>query len=211
MPQCITVYFDAKPFVVTDHLTAAHQQWLQTAGTVYVNHPTLDAVRQCIHDLDATAAKAAIIFTDEVGRFWTEFQSRFTPITAGGGLVINGAGHYLFMLRRGLWDLPKGKQDEGETIDDCALREVQEETGLKSVTLGQELTTTWHTYHQKQKFYLKKTVWFRMQSTANEALIPQAAEDITDLRWLSTADLAPIYDGLFPSIKDVLAAANVTV
>jgi hypothetical protein len=69
------------------------------------------------------------------------------------------------------------------------------------------LCTTWHTYRQQQKFYLKQSVWFNMTTTANEVLVPQAEEDISELRWLHEKDWQFIYNNLFPSVKDVLAAA----
>jgi 8-oxo-dGTP pyrophosphatase MutT (NUDIX family) len=51
-------------------------------------------------------------------------------IKAGGGIVVNEQNEVLLIYRRGKWDLPKGKLDDGETIEECALREVKEETGL---------------------------------------------------------------------------------
>lgn len=60
----------------------------------------------------------------------------FTPINAGGGLVQNAAGEYLLINRHGLWDLPKGKQEEGEDIALTALREVEEECGISSLEQG---------------------------------------------------------------------------
>jgi 8-oxo-dGTP pyrophosphatase MutT (NUDIX family) len=203
----LTIYFNDKPFIITATLNDAHQRLLQTAGTIFINHPTIANVAQCIHDIDATPAAAVIIYTEDIETYWTEFQRHFIPITAGGGLVSNQEGAFLFMFRRGKWDLPKGKLDKGETIEDCALREVREETGLSKVSLGTHLCTTWHTYRQHQKFYLKQSVWFNMHTTANEVLVPQAEEDISELRWLHEKDWQFIYNNLFPSVKDVLAAA----
>jgi 8-oxo-dGTP pyrophosphatase MutT (NUDIX family) len=50
-------------------------------------------------------------------------------ITAGG-LVINKDSKVLFIYRKNKWDLPKGKLDEGENLEEAAIREVVEETGL---------------------------------------------------------------------------------
>ncbi|TAD85068.1 MAG: NUDIX domain-containing protein [Bacteroidetes bacterium] len=206
----IKIYFNDKPFIITAALDASHNRLLQTAGTIFINHPTLAQVAQCIHDIDQTPAQAVIIYTNEIDVYFSEFQRHFTPITAGGGLVANQAGAVLFMFRRGKWDLPKGKLDDGETIEACALREVHEETGLSKVTLGPHLCTTWHTYRQHQRHYLKQSVWFSMHTTGTEELVPQTEEDISELKWMQQKDWQFIYNNLFPSVKDVLAAATAT-
>ena len=48
--------------------------------------------------------------------------------------------------RLGVWDLPKGKVEKSEDIEQAAVREVQEECGLVDVRLVAPLTSTWHTY-----------------------------------------------------------------
>jgi 8-oxo-dGTP pyrophosphatase MutT (NUDIX family) len=70
-------------------------------------------------------------------------------IIAGGGIVTNELGELLMIFRRGKWDLPKGKLDEGESIEDCAIREVEEETGVKNLKLGAKLLVTEHEYFDK--------------------------------------------------------------
>ena len=69
-----------------------------------------------------------VVFTIE--NEWQSFLADKLIIEAGGGMVFNPIGELLMMLRRGQWDMPKGKLDEGETIEACALREVEEETGI---------------------------------------------------------------------------------
>jgi len=67
-------------------------------------------------------------------------------IKAGGGIVTNELGELLMIFRRGKWDLPKGKLDAGETIEECALREVNEETGVQNLELGKLIAITQHEY-----------------------------------------------------------------
>ena len=71
-------------------------------------------------------------------------------IIAAGGLVINENDELLMIFRRGKWDLPKGKLDKGESIADCALREVMEETGLQQVKIEKPLGITYHEYFDKR-------------------------------------------------------------
>ncbi len=116
-------------------------------------------------------------------------------------------GSYLFIFRRGKWDLPKGKLDPGETIEEAAVREVQEECGIHHLQLGKKLCETFHIYYEKKKQYLKHSYWFAMQ-TEERKLAPQTEEDITDIRWIAKEDFALVKANTFPSILDVLIFAS---
>lgn len=108
-------------------------------------------------------------------------------ILAGGGLVTRvkkGKLQVLVIFRRGVWDLPKGKLDKGETIEECAVREVNEETGIRKTTILTPLCFTVHGYDQNKRFKVKTTHWFLM-STAKPTLKPQKSEDIEEVRWMS--------------------------
>ena len=72
-----------------------------------------------------------------------------TTIIAAGGIVMNPKQEILWIFRRGFWDLPKGKLDPGETIPQCALREVEEETGINDIQLNELITITYHEYFDK--------------------------------------------------------------
>ena len=113
-------------------------------------------------------------------------------IVAGGGLVFNENDELLMIFRRGLWDLPKGKLDAGETIENCAVREIQEETGLQLVQLHQLIGVTEHLYFDKylSKNVIKQSHWYLMTTNSNQVLTPQTEEDITDIKWVAKADLS---------------------
>jgi len=107
-------------------------------------------------------------------------------IRAAGGLVWNENNELLMIFRQDKWDLPKGKMDDGETLEACAIREVQEETGLKDVTIGVFIGLTQHEYFDKylQKEVIKESHWFSMKAKSNETLIPQREEQITEIKWV---------------------------
>lgn len=127
-------------------------------------------------------------------------------IKAGGGLVRNGEGELLLIFRRGKWDLPKGKLDEGETIEACAIREVEEETGVKDLVLGELISVTWHEYFDKWlgEDVIKETHWFRMDVAGVPALVPQTEEDITAIEWTKKSDLPQRMEQSYITIIDVL-------
>ena len=127
-------------------------------------------------------------------------------IIAAGGLVTNENNELLMIFRRGKWDLPKGKLDKGETLEKCALREVQEETGLKKIKLLAPLTITYHTYHEGTKFVLKESHWFTMQGTTSEQLVPQTEEQIQEIKWVRQEEVKKYFKQTYPSVIEVLKA-----
>jgi 8-oxo-dGTP pyrophosphatase MutT (NUDIX family) len=135
-----------------------------------------------------------------------------TIITAAGGLVQNNEGSFLLIFRRGYWDLPKGKLDAGELIPECAVREVMEETGLQTITLGPFICMTTHTYFDTwlQKDVVKQTHWFAMKASAlkPEQLIPQIEEDIEKIEWVPVSKLDQYLTQTYPTIRSVFDAFN---
>lgn len=127
-------------------------------------------------------------------------------IIAAGGLVTNDNDELLMIFRRGHWDLPKGKLDKGETIEECAIREVEEETGLRHVQLGEFLGLTYHEYFDP---YLKKDVvkeshWFKMKVSGETTLVPQTEEDITEITWANEAAIDKYLEDTYPNIVEIV-------
>ncbi|MEL6923542.1 MAG: NUDIX domain-containing protein [Bacteroidota bacterium] len=133
-----------------------------------------------------------------------DYQSLYKIIEAAGGLVFNEKGEVLFIHRLGWWDLPKGKLEKGESIGEGAVREVEEETGLKDIQLGEKIYESYHTYrNRKDKRVLKRTYWFKM-TAPNQPLTPQTEEDITEAVWRSLSDFFDGQPKVYRSILDVL-------
>lgn len=146
---------------------------------------------------------------DKYEETFSRLCSCFTPINAGGGLVQNEAGEYLLIHRNGLWDLPKGKQEEGEEISLTALREVEEECGLGNLEQGELLCITRHTYHMHGLHMLKHTYWYRMKFTGNgTAATPQVEEGISECRWVPASELPEYLKNTYPSIRQVFIEAG---
>ena len=147
---------------------------------------------------------AGVFFHPDLEALKKAFFKKFTVVLAAGGLVRNDAADILMILRKGKWDVPKGKLDKGEKLEHCAVREVQEETGLKKVKLEDPLLITHHTYHEGSRFILKESHWYQMLANGEQALVPQVEEDIKEIKWIDPEDLDTYIPKSFPSVVDVL-------
>ena len=133
-----------------------------------------------------------------------------TKIIAGGGLVLNDAGELLMIYRRGKWDLPKGKLDEGETIEECAVREVEEETGVTDIERGELISIGYHEYFDTylKEDVIKETHWYAMKVSGKQVLVPQTEEDITEIGWVKGAELEKCLRDSYPNVVDVVRKAG---
>lgn len=203
----ITIYFDDKPVFLCDEITPEINEHKHHPDAVYIDELSTPAINSLLHEIKKKRFHAGIIFDTDFEELKTGFFKHFTVIKAGGGLVKNKKGEILLIFRRAKWDLPKGKLDDHETIEECAVREVQEETGLQKLKLGQPIGITYHTYVQFGKHILKESHWYAMKATGDEKLVPQTEEDITEIIWVKKEDLKKYVSNTFPTIVEVLKHA----
>lgn len=204
----LKVYFNEKPLFLSDTINEELLPYTHHEDTMLIDEFSPHAVNAMLHEMQQPAVHAGILLHDNLDELKKAVWKKFTVILAGGGLVQRPSGEILLIFRRGKWDLPKGKLEQGETIEQCALREVEEETGLTGIRLLQHLITTYHTYHESGKFILKESWWYTMESSGSATLVPQTEEDIAEVRWVLPSNLGDLMQNTFPSIKDVLAAAS---
>lgn len=139
-------------------------------------------------------------------RFIMNLEPYLKPKTvrAGGGVlsrIKDNRREVLLIFRRGLWDLPKGKRDSGESIKNCARREVMEEVGIGSVEIRRPLGETFHGYRDNNYFAVKQTRWYEMHTT-EAGLVPQREEGIEKVQWFLLED-AMAHLG-FPLLRSLL-------
>jgi 8-oxo-dGTP pyrophosphatase MutT (NUDIX family) len=129
------------------------------------------------------------------------FLSLLPNVIAAGGKVHNNKNEILFIFRNGKWDLPKGKAEAKETINQTALREVEEETGISGLSIIKPLDITYHVFKRMDQFYIKITYWFKMHSEYEGVLIPQEKEGITEVKWISESKLTKVLNNSYANIK----------
>ncbi len=147
--------------------------------------------------------ESVTLYSENAHQLWADFNSQFEIVEAAGGLVFND-DELLWIFRRGSWDLPKGKIDEGETTDEAAVREVKEETGLENLTLERFFHTTYHTYRGKSnERILKPTHWYIMRTEQRE-LQPEHKEDIEFAEWMTIPEFFAADREVYGNIRDLV-------
>ncbi|NOY49334.1 MAG: NUDIX domain-containing protein [Chlorobi bacterium] len=149
---------------------------------------------------DITSDK--ILVASNADELFDAFSSYFRLIDAAGGLVLNKNLKVLFIKRFGLWDFPKGKMEKGESPEEAAIREVQEETSVKGLETTQQLPSTWHVYKMDEKWVLKKTFWFEMRTDSDSKLIPQKKEDIETAEWRNQEEAEELLKLSYRSLRE---------
>jgi len=142
----------------------------------------------------------------DLNKLFEDFKSYFKYIEAAGGLVKNSKNELLVIHRFGIPDLPKGKIEKNETPEIAALREVEEECGIKKLKISGKAEPSYHIYFRKNKKVLKKTHWFYMLYEGNEIPEPQTEEDITKVEWCDAEKLSEYQKMTYKSLKKYFSA-----
>lgn len=200
----IKIYFNDKPLFLCDNVDETIAPYVHHDDAVFIDELDTHTIKTMIHEMQQPEIHAGVFFHPDLQVLKKEFFKKFILIQAAGGLVKNEKDEILLIFRRGKWDLPKGKLDKGETLEDCAVREVEEETGLKNVKLISPLMITYHTYHEGTKFILKESHWYSMKVSGKQILVPQTEEDIQEIKWVNITELDPYMKDSYSSVADVL-------
>ena len=150
-------------------------------------------------------SKGLFIYSSDYEKLKVDFFSFYKLIEAAGAVVINEERDILGIFRNGFWDLPKGKIEKNESLEEAAIREVQEETGIKNLIILEYLKETYHTYFDdsRNQRILKKSYWYFMETTDFD-LIPQKEEGIEVAKWIDLVDfidINPIHNNILDILK----------
>ena len=157
--------------------------------------------------LDSSNKTSYLLSANDFESFFLMAKKELHYIEAAGGFI-EKEGQFLCIHRLGRWDLPKGKLEKGETIEQGAIRECEEECAIKQLTIVHPLNSTFHIYPYKDKYALKQSYWFYMKSTYNKALKPQTEENIDEVRWFNRQELSNlVLKDTYYTIGDVVREA----
>lgn len=198
------IYFGDAPLYLTDELDAEMQEIMHHDDGVYMDELSNPAIKSMIHEMKNPQHHAGVFFHTQLDELKKMFWKQFTIIKAAGGLVRNDQGELLMIFRRGKWDLPKGKLDDGETLESCAVREVEEETGIRNTLLLKPLATTFHVYDEYGKHILKESYWYTMTSPGNQVPIAQTEEQITAIEWAAQGRVSELLNNTYPMVRDLV-------
>lgn len=201
----IRIYFGDKPVILCNEIDKEINEILHHPDAVFVDEISPRAIKSMLHEIKKEEFHAGVIWNKDLDKLKTIFFKNFTLIEAAGGIVQNNKRELLFIKRLGKWDLPKGKIEKGEKPEECALREVTEETGVKGLSLKKKIGETFHVYDQFGKHFLKTSHWFYMTCSSGQELIPQVEEHITEIKWVKTIDIREPIKNTYPSIKNILS------
>ena len=198
------IYFGDSPLYLTDDLDKEMKEIMHHDDGVYMDELSNSGIKSMIHEMKNPQHHAGVFFNEKIDELKKAFWKHFQLIVAAGGLVRNDEGKLLMIFRRGKWDLPKGKLDKGESLEDCAVREVEEETGIKNTKIEKPYTVTYHVYDEFGKHILKESHWFTMHSPGVQELKAQTEEQITAIEWADDKRIKELLKNSYPLIQDML-------
>jgi ADP-ribose pyrophosphatase YjhB (NUDIX family) len=127
-------------------------------------------------------------------------------VYAARGIVWSEDDELLMIQRYGKWDLPKGHLQPNKSYEQCDLREVNEETGLKTLEILRSAGVTHYEYfdnvlHQEA---IKEIHWFEMKSSTLLDVMPELKEQIVWIRWISKNEFEKYLYNSYDNVRTIL-------
>lgn len=186
------VFVNDKPIIITSSLK--NEKNYPTYSFSDLNFNTI------LSKLKTESIEGILLTSQNLKKDWQHFLSNLKVIKAAGGLVINDERSVLFIHRNGIWDLPKGWIEKNESKKTAAIREVEEECGIRKLVILKKLITTYHIYAYNG-LKLKETHWYLMHSSFKKELTPQTEEGIDKVAFIKKSDINNIYKNTYANIK----------
>lgn len=158
-------------------------------------------IEQLIVNMFNNKVKKAFLYHPDEKETLKKLKEKIPVAKAGGGLVYNKKGEVLFIFRNGKWDLPKGGIEKHEEIEDTAMREVEEETGVSGLKITNKLQKTYHIFKRNGTYRLKITHWFEMKTSFDGKLQGQLEEGIEKVAWLNPEQIKEALTNSYDNIK----------
>ncbi|WP_348797012.1 NUDIX hydrolase [Flavobacterium adhaerens] len=194
------VFVNDKPLFLTNQITKETDFQLFLLDSI--------DVKQIIIKIFQNKINKAYLYHPDESLIMKTLKAKIPVNKAGGGLVYNKKGEVLFIFRNGKWDLPKGGTNKGEDIEDTAIREVEEETGVSSLKIISKLQKTYHVFKRNGKYKLKITHWFEMETDFEGIPVGQAEEGIEKVAWLNPEQIKEALKNSYENIKLLFEEEN---
>ncbi|CAM1360512.1 NUDIX domain-containing protein [Tenacibaculum sediminilitoris] len=189
------VFVNDKPIIFTTSIKNEED------FSVYICKNTI--IEELIYGLKVGKLNGLYLYCNNLTEDWLSFKVKFKVIIAAGGLVLNKREEVLFIYRGNKWDLPKGRVEDGEGLEETAIREVEEECGVKNNSITKKLLVTYHLFIHQNKYRLKETHWYLMNSNYQGSLTPQLEEGITEAVFKNKEATCKALQNTFANIKMV--------
>lgn len=194
------VFVNDAPLVLTNKLSeTVNGEYFPLNGT---------AINTAIDALAKKKLASAYIYHPNHEEILKKFTKKIPLEVAAGGVVTNKEGKVLFIYRNDKWDLPKGRLDKGETLEECAIREVAEETGVEGLKIENYLRTTYHVFKKKGKYMLKEVHWYAMQTSYKGKLVGQKSENIEKVKWKGPEKIKKALENSYTNIRSLFEVDN---
>jgi 8-oxo-dGTP pyrophosphatase MutT (NUDIX family) len=188
-----TIFVGDKPIILTTKVEKETDFKLYLLKSVNIG--------KVIKTLVNTDLRGVHLIHKKEDKLLKKFLKLLPNVVAGGGKAFNAKNEILFIYRNNKWDLPKGKTEGKESIEDTAVREVEEETGVKGLKIVKPLPTTYHIFKRNGKHRIKVTYWFEMKTDFEGKLQPQEKEGITKVEWLDAEASQKALDNSYANIR----------
>ncbi|OBX22752.1 NUDIX hydrolase [Gelidibacter algens] len=187
------VFVNDKPIILTTKVKKEKHFKNYLLSTVNIG--------KVIKELNTTNLESVHLIGKNEDKLLKSFLKKLPNVVAGGGKVFNDKGEVLFIYRNDKWDLPKGKIEGKENIEETAVREVEEETKVNGLKIVAPLETTYHIFKRNGRHQLKITYWFEMTSAYKGELEPQQDEGITEVKWLNPKQIKEAMQNSYANIR----------
>jgi len=158
-------------------------------------------IKRLVIDIFENKIEKAFLYHPDKDKILATLKSKIPVSEAAGGLVHNKKGEVLFIFRNGKWDLPKGGIEKNESKKEAAIREVEEETGVKNLKIIDKLEKTYHIFERGGKYKLKVTHWYKMTTTFKGVVKPQIEEKIEKVVWVNPSEIPILLENSYQNIR----------